>query len=112
MFFSHSLFLKSPARIMSLIMIRGLALLIFALGERQLRLALKQNGETIPDQKGKPTKNPTLRWVFQTFEGLDVLSVWADGRLIDRQLVNLRLVHQQIIGLFSPQVQKCYLSDP
>jgi transposase len=111
MFFAHSLFLKSPARIMALIMIMGLALLIFALGERQLRQALKQNDETIPDQKGKPTQNPTLRWVFQTFEGLDVLSVWTDGRLIVRQLVNLRPVHQQIILLLGPQIQQCYLIE-
>ena len=33
LFFAHSLFLKSPARIMALIMVMGLALLIFALAE-------------------------------------------------------------------------------
>jgi transposase len=111
MFFAHSLFLKNPARIMALIMIMGLALLIFALGERQLRQALKQNNETVPDQKGKPTQTPTLRWVFQIFEGLDVLSVWADGRLVTRQIMNLRPVHQQIIRLLGPQIQKCYLVE-
>jgi transposase len=111
MFFAHSLFLKNPARIMALIMIMGLALLIFALGERQLRQALKQNNETIPDQKSKPTQTPTLRWVFQIFEGLDVLSVWADGQLVTRQIVNLRPVHQQIIRLLGPQIQKCYLVE-
>jgi transposase len=111
MFFAHSLFLKNPARIMALIMIMGLALLIFALGERQLRQALKQNNETIPDQKGKPTQTPTLRWVFQIFEGLDVLLVWADGRLVTRQIMNLRPVHQQIIRLLGPQIQKCYLVE-
>ncbi len=111
MFFAHSLFLKSPARIMALIMIMGLALLIFALGERQLRQALKQNNETIPDQKGKPTQTPTLRWVFQIFEGLDVLSVWVDGRLVTHQIMNLRPVHQQIIRLLGPQIQKCYLVE-
>jgi transposase len=109
MFFAHSLFLKSPARIMALIMIMGLALLIFALGERQLRQALKQSDESIPDQKGKPTQTPTLRWVFQVFEGLDVLSVWMNGQLISRQVMNLRPVHQQIIRLLGPQIQKCYL---
>ena len=96
---------------MALIMIMGLALLIFALGERQLRQALKQHNETIPDQKGKPTQTPTLRWVFQTFEGLDVLSIWTDGRLITRQMLNLRPVHQQIIRLLGPQIQKCYLLE-
>lgn len=111
MFFAHSLFLKNPARIMALIMIMGLALLIFALGERQLRQALKQNNETIPDQKGKPTQTPTLRWVFQIFEGLDVLSVWADDRSVARQIMNLRPVHLQIMRLLGPQIQKCYLVD-
>ena len=111
LFFAHSLFLKNPARIMALLMIMGLALLIFALGERQLRQALKHSNLTIPDQTGKPTQNPTLRWVFQTFEGLDVLSVWADGRLVARQLLNLRPVHQQIMFLLGPQVQQCYLIE-
>jgi transposase len=103
-FFTHSLFLKSPARIMALIMIMCLALLIFSLGECLLRQALKQNNETISDQKDKPIQTPTLRWVFRIFEGLDVLSVWEDGRLIARQTMNLRPVHQQIIRLLSPQV--------
>jgi hypothetical protein len=76
-----------------------------------LRQALKQNNETIPDQKGKPTQTPTLRWVFQIFEGLDVLSVWAEGRLIARQILNLRPVHQQIIRLLGPQIQQCYLVE-
>ena len=111
MFFAHSLFLKSPARIMALIMLMGLALLIFALGERKLRLALIQNNETIPDQKGKPTQTPTLRWVFQIFEGLDVLSIWMNGALVTRKIINLRPVHQQIIHLLGPHIQKCYLIE-
>ena len=109
LFFANSLFLKSPARIMALIMVMRLALLIFALGERKLREALKQNNESILDQKGKPTPTPTLRWVFQIFEGLDVLSVVLDGRLIARKMLNLRPAHMQIIRLLGPQVQKCYL---
>ena len=112
MFFANSLFLKNPARIMAMIMIMGLALLIFALGERQLRLALKQNNETIPNQKRKPTQTPTMRWVFQIFEGIDILSVWSDGLLINHQILNLRPVHHQIMRLLGPHVQKCYFSDP
>lgn len=112
LFFANSLFLKNPARIMALIMIMGLALLIFALGERKLRQALKENNESIPDQTGKHTQTPTLRWVFQVFEGLDVLSVRAGDRLITRKLLNLRPVHQQVIRLLGPQVQKCYFFGP
>jgi len=109
LFFAHSLFLKKPERIMALVMIMGLALLIFALAERRLRLALKKNGETIPDQQGRPTQNPTLRWVFQTFEGLDVLSVWVNGQRVLRQVLNMTPVHQKVLRLLGPQVGKCYL---
>jgi transposase len=112
LFFADSLFLKNPARIMALIMIMGLALLIFALGERQLRLALKQNSQTVPNQKREPTQSPTLRWIFQIFEGLDVLSVVIDGHLVARKMLNLRPTHLQIISLLGPQVQKCYLCSP
>jgi len=112
LFFADSLFLKNPARIMALIMIMGLALLIFALGERELRLALKKNNQTVPNQKHKPTETPTLRWVFQMFEGLDVLSVVADGRLVARKILNMRPVHIQVVRLLGPQVQKCYLLGP
>ena len=99
-------------RIMALIMVMGLALLIYALAERQLRLALEENNEKIPDQKGsKPTSSPTIRWVFQTFEGIDILSVWVDGQRSNRQVLNLRPVHQQIIRLFGAQVRNCYFLD-
>lgn len=112
LFFAQSLFLKSPARLMALILVMGLALLIFALGERQLRQALIQHQETVPNQKGQPTATPTLRWVFQLFEGLDVLSVWVADQLSGRQILHLRPVHQQILRLLGPQVQKCYLAAP
>ena len=97
---------------MALIMIMGLALLVYALAERQLRLALEQKNENIPDQKGKPTQKPTLRWVFQIFEGLDILSIWVGDQRVLRQVLNLRPVHLQVLRLFGPQIQKCYLIDP
>lgn len=111
LFFANSLFLKKPERIMALIMIMGLALLIYALAERQLRLALEKNNEKIPDQKGKPTSTPTIRWVFQIFEGVDILSIWVNGQQMDRQVLNLRPVHAQIVRLFGTQVCNCYFLD-
>ena len=112
LFFAHSLFLKKPERIMALIMIMGLALLVYALAERQLRLALEEKNETLPDQKGKPTQKPTLRWVFQIFEGLDILSIWVGDQRVQRQALNIRPVHIQVLRLFGPQIQRCYLIDP
>jgi transposase len=112
LFFAHSLFLKKPERIMALVMIMTLSLLIYALAERQLRQALAENNQTILDQKGKPTQVPTMRWVFQIFEGLDVLTIWQNDQIFLRQLLNLRPIHTQILSLFGKPVQNCYFLDP
>jgi len=45
----------------------ALALLAYALGEWELRRKLLENQASLPDQKGRPTQRPTLRWVFQLF---------------------------------------------
>ena len=108
LFFVHSLFLKSPARIMALIMVMGLALLVFALAERQLRLRLKAENASIPSQTRKPTQTPTMRWVFQLFEGIDLLLILRDDHLVARKVLNLNPTHLLIIRLLGPHVQYCY----
>jgi transposase len=67
LFFASSVFLKNTKRIMALAMIMTLALMVYTLGQRQLRLALLKANATLPDQKGKPTARPTLRWILQCF---------------------------------------------
>lgn len=109
LFFADSLFLKKPSRIMALLMIMGLSLLIYALAERQLRRALEENEQTIPNQVGKPTQRPTMRRVFQMFEGIDLLIITAGGQVIERQVLNLRLVHAQILSLLGPSVKNIYI---
>jgi transposase len=109
LFFAHSLFLKKPERLMALLMVMGLALLIYSLAERKLRQALKEMNATIPNQLRKPTQKPTIRWVFQLFDGLDILLVRESDQVVSRQLLNLRPAQQQVITLLGPYVQKCYL---
>jgi len=111
LFFAHSLFLKKPERLMALLMIMGLSLLIYSLAERKLRQALKDLSATVPDQRRKPTQRPTIRWIFQLFEGLDILLVKQNGDVWLRQLLNLRPAQEQVITLLGSQVQKCYLFD-
>jgi transposase len=67
LFFASSVFLKNTKRIMALAMLMTLALMVYTLGQRQLRLALLKANATLPDQKGKPTARPTLRWILQCF---------------------------------------------
>ena len=109
LFFADGLFLKNPARIMAMIMVMGIALLVYALAERELRAALVENNETIPHQTGKPTQNVTMRRVAQIFEGVDLLTIRAGQDVIGRQVLNLTPVRLKILDLFHPAVQNCYL---
>jgi transposase len=94
---------------MALLMVMGLSLLIYSLAERQLRWALKEMDMTVPDQLRRPTPKPTVRWIFQLFEGLDILLVRQNGVILQRKLLNLRPVQRQVIDLLGPHVQNCYL---
>lgn len=106
-FFADAMYLKKPERIMAMAMVMTLSLLIYSLAERQLRLALAQRGETIPDQKGQPTSTPTMRRVFQIFEGIEILVIQlADEELC--KVLNLSDLHRQILGLMGPILEKIY----
>jgi len=73
MFYAESLYLKLPKRIMALIMVMAFSLLVYSLAERKLRKALAASDLSIGDQKRRPTKTPTIRWVFQKFEDVLIL---------------------------------------
>ena len=89
------MFLKNEGRIVAMVMIMGLALMVYAIAERKLREALKKADETLPDQKGKPTKRPTIRRVFQVFEGITVLYIGSERV----KVMNLKPIHAKILSL-------------
>jgi transposase len=93
-FFTGSTFLKRPERVMALGMVMALALLVYALGEWALRRGLAETGSSLPDQKGRPTQRPTLRWVFQLF--LWVRLVELEGRPL---VLNLAPHHETAVRL-------------
>jgi transposase len=105
LFFADSLFLKSPARIMAMIMIMGLCLLIYALAEWLIRQQLQERKETIPDQRGQPTQTPTMRRVAQMFEGVDLLIIRQGSRIAEQKILQLTPVRLQLIRLFGPPIQ-------
>jgi len=75
LFFADSIFLKSPERIESLGMIMGLCLLVYTLAQRHIRNALKDSKSTIKNQLGKATDRPTLRWIFQCFQCIHLVTL-------------------------------------
>ncbi|NET52893.1 MAG: IS1634 family transposase, partial [Merismopedia sp. SIO2A8] len=104
LFFTASVFLHSPERIMGLGMIMGLCLLVYNLGERQLRQALAQAQQTLPNQLGQPTQRPTLRWIFQQFMAVHVAIL--NGV---KHITNLTAQRQLILQFMGASCQKYYL---
>ncbi|HEX9413122.1 MAG TPA: IS1634 family transposase [Ktedonobacterales bacterium] len=72
LFLASSVFVKKPARLMALAFIMVLCLLVYRLAERRVRQRLAATQETVPDQLRRPTSRPTMRWLFQCFEGIDL----------------------------------------
>jgi transposase len=104
LFFTSSVFLKSPKRIAALGMIMALCLLVYNLGQRQLRQALTQAEETIPNQLGQPTTTPTLRWVFQCFMAVHLVVFQGV-----QQIVNLTDERKHILRFFCDACRRYYL---
>ncbi len=104
MFFADSVFLKSPHRIEALGCVMALCLLVYTLGERCLRQSLQKSGQTVPNQLGKGTQRPTLRWVFQCFQAVHVLVIDKEA-----QVVNLTAERQWILNFF-PAACRVYYS--
>lgn len=104
MFMASTLFLKSPKRIMALMMVMTLCLLVYAALEHRIRKALKEHGKTFPNQKGVPITTPTARWIFQFFKGIHVLVIGQIQTLI----LNLNEHHMKILKLMGNRYELLY----
>lgn len=79
MFLASTLLLKKVERIMALLMVMTLCLLVYAALEHRIRTTLTDHQATLPDQKDKPTKKPTARWVFELFLEVHLLTISHDS---------------------------------
>lgn len=106
LFFTSSVFVKSPERVAAIACIMGLCLLVYSLGQRVLRQALSQAGESIKNQVGLATERPTLRWVFQCFQDVHLLLV--NGM---KQIANLTQERRWILRFLGAACGQYYLLD-
>jgi transposase len=104
MFFTDSVFLKSPHRIEALGLIMGLCLLVYTLGQREIRQQLKRVDAKVPNQLGRPTDRPTLRWIFQCFQSIHVVE--ADNQV---HISNITAARLHLLKFFPPSCQRYYL---
>lgn len=71
----NDLFLKTPARIDALGMVLIVALMIYRLMERSMRLHLQQKKQTVPGWDNKPTDKPTTFVLAAVFLGVQVMAL-------------------------------------
>lgn len=111
LFLASSVFLKKPERIMALSLIMVLCLLVYRLAEWRLRQQLVVTGQTVPTQLRQPTARPTLRWIFECFEGIDLVTIRGPGGGPggeQRLLVGLQPLHTLVVSLLGRFCQDIY----
>jgi transposase len=109
LFPASSVFVKKPQRIVALAFLMVLCLLVYRLAEGRVRQRLAATHQTVPDQLRRPTARPTMRWLFQCFEGLDLHHLTLpDGTRIT-QVLRLSALHCQILRLLGPAYGNRYL---
>ena len=107
LFFVSSLFVKKPSRIEGLLMVMTLALLVYSVVQRRLRVQLATHQATVPNQIKQPTISPTLRWVFQLLEGIHRIRMTVQGQVHDL-IEGLNDVQVKILRLFGHEVCRLY----
>ena len=104
MFFADSFFVEKPSRVETILWIMSLCLLVYNLGQRELRNELKRSNNYVKNQVGKLINNPTLRWIFQCFQGIHELSMSEE-----KQIINLTEERGFILEFLPSSCQKYYL---
>jgi len=92
-FLTSSFYLKKPQRIEALLMVMTCCLMVYAGIEHKIRTGLKEKSLSFPNQKNKLIQNPTARWVFYCFHGIDILTIDQNQSIV----VNLQERHHTIL---------------
>jgi transposase len=111
LFLASSVFVKKPERVVALSFIMVLCLLVYRLAEHLLRRQLAATAQTVPNQVNKPTNRPTMRWIFQCFEGIDLLHIQM-GSHHQLQVLGLQPLHLTILRLLGSSSCQCYFFSP
>jgi transposase len=111
LFLASSVFVKKPTRIVALSLVMVLCLLVYRLAEHRLREQLAATGQTVPNQVKQPTDRPTMRWMFQCFEGISLVAVQLPQGPPHLDLAGLEPLHEQVATLLGPYCEKLYKLD-
>jgi transposase len=101
-------YLKKKSRIEALVMIMVLCLMVYSIAEWKLRTKLEEENETVSDQKGKPTKKPTMRWIFFKFQGITELITQEEDKM-ESEILNMEDENWNILRLMGEKCENIYL---
>lgn len=90
-------FLKTEGRIAALGFVYALALMVYALIQRDVRRLLRDAGTTFPGNKGH-TKKPTTEVIFRLFEGINTVRVGSSRSATITNLTTPQVEALQLIG--------------
>jgi transposase len=96
----NDLFLKTPSRIDALGMILIIALMVWRIMERSMRLYLEQTQTTVPGWDNKPTDKPTSYMLTRVFFGIQVM-LFKDQRFFIKEPIDRQSAFLSALGLDS-----------
>jgi transposase len=108
LFLASSVFVKKPERIVALSLVMVLCLLVYRLAEHRLRERLAATGQTVPSQVKQPTDRPTMRWIFQCFEGISLVRFVPLHAPPFHEITGVEPLHEQVIRLLGTSCAKLY----
>jgi transposase len=105
-FLSPAIFLNKPSRIDGLLFVMTVSLLVYCALEKRIREVLKEIEEDFfPDQRRKPTRNPTAAWVFSVFKPVQIIII--EGI---RKTANLKRHHKKLLSLLGEPFKLKYMT--
>jgi transposase len=109
-FMTPAVYLKNEKRIIALAMVMCLCLLVYMIAQRYLRQSLERAKAYVPNQLGKPIRTPTMRWVFQLFEGVHLLIRTIEDKT-EEIILNMNSVRTHVLAVLGPQFEKIYANS-
>ena len=106
-----SFYLKTPERIGALMAVMTFCLLVYNFSQYHIRKCLDENDDALPNQLGKPVKNPTMKWIAELMGPIAVVSIQLNGKQ-QRFITNVNPIHKRIIAYFGPKTLSLYELPP
>lgn len=106
-----SFFLNTPKRIEALMMIMTLCLMVYNFAQFNIRKSLEHFNDVLPDQHGKPTQKPTMKWLAEIMVVIAVVTI-NTPEYQQRIVTNVNQVHRKIIAYFGKKATEIYGLPP